>query len=180
MKNLREGAAIVCFFVKKLEERDDSIPIGKARLQKLMYLLQKEIEEDFEYSFYYYGPFSIAVAQYIDYAELHSALDIQYNPDTGFSISTREEQSKFLALLSDIERKAIEKIVEKYHNFNAKELSIIATYLFLKEKFKIENEEKLLQAIKSLKPNYSEEEIKKVLSRASLLNEVSKTQLSGR
>lgn len=169
MTDIEKGAAFVWYLVKELRAKGVK-QIGKTMVQKLMFLIAKEINEDFLYSMYHYGPYSFAVAQYIDYAEYLRAIKIEWRDEEGFYIKPlKPKRAEFFSMLTENEKKTVKEIVEKYGKFNSRELSVITTAIYLKDNFEVKNIEEIIRIVNSLKPQYTKEQIPEILTRAEVL-----------
>jgi len=159
--------ALIGFLVKKLKEKHRKV--GKTIVQKMMYLLTREKIVDFKYTMYHYGPYSFEVAGELNFAKDTGIVDIQWDEMDGYyDITPGSKLNDFENLIEEKEKKAIEKIVEDFGRFNAIEISIIATALFIKDNFKVPNKE-LAEKVKKLKPEHKDEYIKHILYRAKII-----------
>ncbi|NHV06549.1 MAG: SocA family protein [Thaumarchaeota archaeon] len=158
--------AVLSFLVAKLREKYPSKQIGKTVVQKMMYLLTRENVVDYKYSMYHYGPYSSELSSDLNLCEELGILTIKWDNEKGFDITLNENQ--YENKLSSEDKRKIEEIVDKYGHFNAKELSIIATALFLKTE--CENNEDLIKVVASLKPDYDENTIRNILKKGSVIS----------
>jgi len=167
--------ALIYYLIKKINEKNPSKQIGKTIVQKLVYLLTTEGIGEFDYSMYHYGPYSAEVSSELDLAKDIGAVEIEWVPSKGYFIRPKEIKSKenklLEELLSDEEKQKISSIVEKYSDFNAIELSIIATALFVRANFSVESDEKLVEIVSSIKKQYKKEQIKDFLIKSGILKE---------
>jgi uncharacterized protein YwgA len=164
-----KNAAFIGYLVKKLKQQSKR-QVGKTKIQKLVYLLTREGIADFDYSMHYYGPYSTKVAEELSIAEKAEIIQSRQNGENrGFFLSVDEEkEGKFEYLLKDDEMAGIDAIVDKFGRFDAKELSIISTYHFLNASSDLTQEELVIE-IHKIK-NYREQDIRRVLERAAILN----------
>jgi len=163
--NIFHGPALIYYLVKKMKEKYPSSQIGKTVVQKLVYLLSRHGVGNFDYSLYHYGPYSSQVSSEITFAEEIGVLDIKWIPDKGYLISGKPTSS-FRNLLSYLDKKEIakiNKIIQKYGRYNATDLSIIATALFLKENFDVNDISNLTLAVASLKPQFDKNKISNLI-----------------
>ncbi|MEM2742201.1 MAG: DUF4065 domain-containing protein [Nitrososphaeria archaeon] len=164
-----KGLAVISFLVKKMSEKYPSKQIGKTIIQKMMYLIKREGIVDYTYSMYHYGPYSSEVSSELNLCEALDILAINWDPNKGYIISRKE--NKYEKELSKKDKKKIEKIVDKYGRFNAKELSIIASAFFLKDEIgNISSNEELVKIIASLKPDYDEGFIRNILEKSGVIS----------
>jgi len=173
MNSLLKGAALVYILTKELLEKHPDIRIGKTIIQKMMYFLERKLNADFKFSMYHYGPYSELVDIYLNFLESREILDIKWHSKTGYSISIKKEQEakeivkNFEKIVSDNEKRAIQDVVDKYGVLKppVAKLSIIATALFIKNNFGVKDDE-VVNVIKSIKPQYSDDYIRKTLKEA--------------
>jgi uncharacterized protein YwgA len=161
-------ATLIAYTVKKLDERDPDKQIGKTIIQKMIYLLSRENIGDFNFSLYHYGPYSSEVSAELNFAEDIGMVSINWEEDKGYFIHATQELDEFISLLTDQEKETIERFVEKYGEFNAIELSIIATALYLSDYFNVPKD-RLVEKVHNLKREYTREFIEGILKRAGLL-----------
>ncbi len=160
-ESMLRGVAMVSHLVKKLSEKYPDRQIGKTVVQKTVYMLTREKVIDFDYSMYHYGPYSAQVSSEINFAENIGAVEIDWIPDKGYFIKSKSDELE--GVLSDDDKQAIDEIINKYGMFNAIELSIITTALFVKDGFEVNDNEELVRVVASLKPKYSIARIKNIL-----------------
>lgn len=130
MRDIKKGAAYVYWLVKFIHSKN-VLQISRTTVQRLMFLLGKEMNKDFEHSMYHDGPYSFFVAACIDYAEYVGAITIYWDDDTGFHILPRRKGDSIFPLLPE-ERKSLRKIVKKFGCLNLKGLK---EYIFREEGF---------------------------------------------
>ncbi len=169
MKNeIFRKVAIISYLAKELHEAYPDKQIGKTVLQKMSYFLTREDIVEFDYSLYHYGPYSSEVESEISFAEDLGMLDVKWEMDKGYFIFVKNNE--FESFIKTEERKKIENVVSKYGKFNATELSIIATAFFVKDRFRIDDKEKLVEIVASIKPQYDKNWIEKILSEGNVIN----------
>lgn len=173
MSDLLKGVALVYTLIKKLTEQNPNIQIGKTVIQKMMYLLERERNYDFGFSMYHYGPYSIKVSSYLNFAENIGGINIKWFPEKGYFIEPRnlEEIETFEKSLDEKDQEAIEKIVSIYGKLEpiAIKLSIIATAIYVRENFGVSQEHELIKIIGTLKPQHSLDYIRQVLQEADVI-----------
>jgi len=167
MNGILKGPAFIHFLVKKIRRKYPNSQIGKTVVQKLMYLIERELNLDFGYSMYHYGPFSNQVAEYLTLAKSIEAIDIEWEPDKGYFIEPRK--NKFLEnSLGSREKEVVKKIVDKYGSFSAIKLSIITTAIYVRDNFGVDIDS-LVDVVASLKPQHKREWIREVLEEAGII-----------
>lgn len=165
-KTIYEGPALIFFLVKKLNQKFPQKQIGKTLIQKLIFILSTESNDEplfkkYNYNLHYYGPYSPELSVDLDFAENLSFLNIQWNR-LGYFISTNKSKD-FEKYLDSSEREKIDVIIDKYGSLNTKELSILATALYIKNNYNL-NGETLVDSVKGIKTEYSEEEIRHIIT----------------
>ena len=134
-----------------------------------MFFLKLEGIIDSDYSLYHYGPFSVEVAQELDYAQCEKLLEIQWKMDSGYFIKTNEEKSEELEKLDQHTKQTINDVIKRYGHYDASKISIIATALYIRDRFGI-NDQDLAEKVKSIKPKYSVDQIATLLLECGVVN----------
>ncbi|MCK4820643.1 hypothetical protein KA005_33065, partial [bacterium] len=132
-ENIFHDPTLISYVVKRIKETYPATQISKTIIQKLVYLLSRKGGVDFDYSLYHYGPYSSQVSSELNFAEEIDFIVIDWIPEKGYFISPGPMYSSKLLLQNTekTERDAINEIAQKYGAYNAIELSIITTALFL-------------------------------------------------
>lgn len=167
-KSIFKNPALIGCLVKKINEKYPEKQVGKTIIQKNMYLLTRSKIVDFDYSMYHYGPFSSEVSGELNFAENAGIIQIKWVDEKGYFITATSKIKEFDSLITDEEKKAIENIVEKFGDFKAIDISIMASAFFLKDNFGVSDAE-LVEVIHQIKQNHSSEYIKNVLQKATIL-----------
>lgn len=167
-ESILRGVAMVSHSVKKLSEKYPDSQIGKTIVQKIMYMLTRERVIDFNYSMYHYGPYSSQVSSEINFAENLGAVEMDWISDKGYFIKPKSDELE--GVLSEGDKQAIDRVIDKYGGFNAIEISIIATALFVEDNFEVTDTEELVRVVTSLKPQYSNR-IKNILKEGGVISE---------
>jgi len=161
MVNLKQyfrTIAIITYLVDKLQ--GISPQVGKTVIQKMMYFLDFKGLGDFNFKLYHYGPYSSIVEGELNYAAYLGAIEIQWLDNQGYSIRPREKAKRYEELLTDDEESIIDDVINTFGRYNAKELALIATILYFRKTL---DDESTVKAVKSIKPQFSEGEIKEKL-----------------
>jgi len=167
-ERLYKKPALIGYMIKCLKEKAPEKQVGKTFIQKIIYLLTKDSDLDFHYALYHYGPYSFELSHELGFARDSGLVKIDWRDDEGYFLSTTKEMDKYNDLLSEEEKNKIEKLAYEYLQFNAKELSIVATAYFLLDHNNIDKS-KLTDLINQIKPYISKEDIREILERASIL-----------
>lgn len=109
--------------------------VGKTRLQKTVYLLEKcDMNAEFDFGYHNYGPFSVDVAQATDFAVAQGRMTETpqpgYHEVPYFVFETLEDEPRSLGNLSSDTAKDFLNTMEKY---SAIDLELAATIAFLDE-----------------------------------------------
>jgi len=168
MKDILKGSALVYYLVKELKKKYPEKQVGKTVIQKLMYIFERNSGEDFDYTMYHYGPYSWEVSEYLNLAEALNAVEIDWDPSRGYFIQPKNDFS-FKVSIGEREKKLIKDIIEKYGKFNAIKLSIIATAMYVKNKFGESDSDHIINMVSSLKPKHKKEWIKQILIEAGII-----------
>ncbi len=158
-------SAILGYLVKELAEKYPREQTGKTKIQKLIFLLSQKHIVDFDYSMHYYGPYSSQVSNELDFAESTKIIQSQWVEDKGFFLKIGPNEKKFEDLLNEGVKNEIHQIASEMGKFNAKELTIIATYHFLAEKH--DSKKDLIEEIHKMK-SYPKKDIRRVLKEAAI------------
>ncbi|MDI6876301.1 MAG: hypothetical protein QMC96_05965 [Methanomicrobiales archaeon] len=162
-----EGTALVEYIVRKLHEKDPHKQIGKTIVQKIGYLLTRQLDSGFNYSMYHYGPYSGEVASELELASEIGLVTIRWEQDKGYFIEPG--RISYEHVLDAPMKDKINAIVAKYGHYNALTLSIIATALYVKDNFDVSNDDELVEVVASLKPQHDKIWIKQTLKDAHVL-----------
>ena len=161
---------LITNLVKRIKDEHPDKSVGKTIIQKMIYLLSLEGIGDSHYSLHHYGPYSPQIADEIDYAEFNDFLSVKWIDEQGYFIDVGNKfDLKEHHLETDVEQK-VKIIVDKYSNYNAKDLSFIATARYLQTNFNINDPKEIVLKIHLMKPKYSELEIKNVLEEAEVIS----------
>src|SRR5574341_1495166 len=172
MKNYEsifKNPALIGYLVEKTVAKYPKKQVGKTVIQKMMYLLARNNVVDFDYSMYHYGPYSAEVSGELNFAENTGIVQIKWVEDKGYFIETTSKFKKFEYLIAEREKHAIDEIIKRFGNFNAIELSMIATAFFLKDNFGV-NDTNLIAVVHQVKQNHSIDYIKSVLQKGGILS----------
>lgn len=153
---------IIGYTVKKIKEIDPTKQVGKTVIQKMMFFLTRENIIDSDYTLYHYGPYSSEISDNIDYAKQMGIIDLQWKDEAGYYAEATEKLEKFKHIINSEETEIIDKVIKKYYEFKAIDLSLIATAMYLKDHYRIP-EKDLPQSVHALKPNFSKNFINDVL-----------------
>lgn len=161
---------ILLYLIDKLNKEETNITTGRTRIQKLMYFFSLEKNIDLDYSLFHYGTFSFFVSSELDKIESKNLINSEYSPTSGYSISNTRELDEFITKISGEDIKIIDKIVDNYKLYLAKELAIIATAIYIKKEYGVQDDGLLIQKLHRIKPEYSEDKIQSILHDSGVIN----------
>jgi uncharacterized protein YwgA len=153
---------------------------GKTILQKMVFLLQEVygVKCGYQFDLYTYGPFTSQVLQDLDLVESLGGVKV-YPVISGYggylivpgdkNDSLREKAKDFLqdAKVSD----AIDNLLKEFGSFNAKELELISTIVYVERDMKTKTigqpltRDKMVQIVSGLKPKFSQKGIVDVIDK---------------
>jgi uncharacterized protein YwgA len=157
--------AILTYLVERGQKYRNQV--GKTFIQKLMYLIGKELNRDFGYRFHFYGPYSSLVEGGLNYASFLKSVDIHWDVNHGYFIKPSKNTSVFTKILSEEEKDKIESVLKEYGKLTVQDLSIVATAYYLKERYELSGED-LIQAVGNMK-SYDKKRIKELLETHGIL-----------
>lgn len=138
--------------------------LGKKAAQKFVHILSSLSDADvgYEFSFYTYGPFSRELASDLDLLNNARILNVSYNSfDNSYSISATEKAADVVRNLPADIRQEADRIWAIFSGRTAKDLELTSTILFLHDDEGIDvGGQAMIERVQSLKPKYSEAEIK--------------------
>jgi len=157
---------IIGYLTKTMANEYPDKQVGKTIIQKMIFLLVANGTFKFHYSMFHYGPFSSEVAGELDYAENLHIVDIAWEDNKGYFIRPGNNINTFENLLSESEKEKIRQATKVYGALTAGDISILATSIFLKIRFNTP-EKDLPGVIQSIKPKYSIEDIRDIITKYS-------------
>lgn len=167
-KNIFKGPALIAYLVKKLGEKYSNKQVGKTIIQKLIFLFLREINKDqtnlnYDFSLHHYGPFSSELAADLNFTENIDFIRVEWRSSLGYFLKVGEDIS-FERHLTSNEKEKLNQIALKYGNFDVKELSILATALYIKDNFNTPTKN-IPEIVRKLKADYSIEQINEILDK---------------
>jgi len=169
MNNTLKIATLVYTLIKELSEQYPDTQISKTVVQRMMYLIERELGLDLGFSMYHYGPHSAQVSYCIDFIEELGLIDVNWDIQKGYSIAVKENKKASDTIkdtLTQTEKSTVKEIVHKY---GSSELFMVTTALFVRDEFGVKAGEQLIKIVKSLKPEYSDDYIKNTLKEAEFI-----------
>ena len=167
-ESIFRASGLIGYLVKRLNEDYPDKQIGKTIVQKMMYLLARKNIARFDFSMYHYGPYSSELSGEMSFAERNGIIKVAWKDNEGYFIRSNEIAEQFFALLEGNERQAVDDSVRRFGKFNATDLSLVATALYLKDNFGVEDS-RLPEAVHNAKKKYSPEYIENVLKSGGIL-----------
>jgi uncharacterized protein YwgA len=167
-ESIFKSSGLIGYLVKRLNEDYPDKQVGKTVIQKMVYLLSRKNIAKFDFSMYHYGPYSSELSGELSFAEKNGIVKVTWRDNEGYFIKPTNDADKFLALLKEDERQAIDEIAKNFGKFKAIDLSLIATALYLRDNFGVEDS-KLAEAVHNAKKRYSPDYIAEVLKSGKIL-----------
>ena len=146
---------------------------GKTVFMKLAYLLQElyEVPLGYRFSLYTYGPYSAEVLADLEYAKLRNQVEVEYlGEQGGFCITPSEKaigSAKQEGPIDDYGNK-LNELVEYFGKFNARDLELRTTSIFLWKRIRPTNQGdvgSLVEAVRHLKPHFDKNTIKSAVDK---------------
>lgn len=163
--------ALVAFLIAQAAQARNKL--GKKAIQKKVHLIHElgGVDTGYRFSFYTYGPFSANLAGDLDVIANSGGAKVSYDErDNHYQIDPAENTERMIQRGKEFiekNRAAIEGVLETFGSRTAKGLELFSTIAYLhrharQEEF--EDDHKLAEHVRSLKPKYSETEIEKAIS----------------
>jgi hypothetical protein len=171
MDELPKVSKLIYILIKELSEQYPDTQISKTVVQRIMYLIEKELKLDLGFSMYHYGPHSAQVSYCIDFIEELGLIDVSWDIQKGYSITIKENKKANDAIkdmLTQTEKSVIKEVVRKYGSLEPVKLFMVTTALFVRDEFGVKAGEQLIETVKSLKPEYSDDYIKTALKEVGI------------
>jgi hypothetical protein len=146
-----------------------SSQFGKTVFMKLAYLLQElyGVPLGYRFSLYTYGPYSAEVLADLEYAKLRKQVEVEYlgDPQGGFRITPSQKASGSYGQSEPIAnyKHELNELVVHFGSFNARELELRTTSIFLWKRIrprKPEDVSPLIETVRHLKPHFDENTIR--------------------
>ncbi len=143
--------------------QDQSPQFGKTVMQKLVYLLTTiyGVPTGYEHTLYTYGPYSEELASDVANVAAMEGIEISHGVKNGFEIKLAKnhdwvsgKSTKFI----NENRTKIDSLIRDFGSFNARELELRSTLIFL-TKSEAFSREKLTKQLIELKPYFTEKEV---------------------
>lgn len=164
--------ALIAELAQRLEGK--SPQFGKTSLQKVVYLLQElnKVPVGYQFALYTHGPFTAQLLGDLDLVEALGAVQIQYVTSGygGYQISPGSEEKAIRDKAADFldeNEAAIERVVDEFGAYSAKDLELRSTIVYLDRD--VERSKKDLDRgdfvglVKKVKPRFTEDAIAKAL-----------------
>jgi uncharacterized protein YwgA len=173
--------ALIAELAQRLEGK--SPQFGKTSLQKMVYLLQElnEVPTGYQFSLYTHGPFTAQLLGDLDLVEALGAVQVQYVTSGygGYQISPggegkaiRDKAADFL----DENKAAIERVVDEFGAFSAKELELRSTLVYLDRDLERSKKDlskgDFIGLVQKVKPRFSVDAIEKAMEELETKNYV--------
>ena len=140
---------------------------GKTVFVKMAYLLQElyKVPLGYRFSLYTYGPYSPEVLADLEYAELRRQVNVEYEGEEGFSITPCKSAVGVEGQMGPIINYGdqLTELVEHFGEFDARELELRTTSIFLWKKIrplKDEDVDSVVETVRHLKPHFDKKTIR--------------------
>jgi uncharacterized protein YwgA len=168
MTENKDRLAVLCYLIEKLSEATSN-QIGATSIQKLVYLLNRDVDLGYRYTMYHYGPYCGQLTYDQNMAAQLGLITVEWVDKKGYDIkSIAGNQDLIDKNLSPERKTSIDKIISHFGAFNANELSLIATAYFVKDNENIVSDTQLIDIVSAIKPDYAHI-VEGVLKRAGIL-----------
>jgi uncharacterized protein YwgA len=165
-----QNYGLIAYIAQRLHAQRN---LGKTKLQKLVYLM-KELEAvpvDHGFRFYNYGPYSDELTNDLDFVSSLGGVKIDYNESfNAYEIAAGENADKLITKAQDFltaHQQAIDLILDEFGRKQAKDLELIATVIYARNKNNqtnlVENEDDMIDTVAELKPKFSRSKIKSAM-----------------
>ena len=142
--------------------------LGKTALQKMIFLLQRlfEVDCDYSYTLYTYGPYSADVSRDLDVVEGLAGAVVNYDIGcAGYEIhpgsKSAELRKRAFGFLKEIGPK-LDTLMADFGSFNAKDLELRSTALYLAKPGV--DRALLIQRVHEVKPHFSVAQIETAIA----------------
>ena len=154
---------------------------GKTVLMKMAYLLQEvyKVPLGYRFSLYTYGPYSSEVLADLDRSRYRGWVNVEYIEDeVGFQITPGQKAATISELQDSFKEyeAEVEKLVENFGSFRAKELELRTTISYVWSKLDGSGERKgnqVIESVSQLKPHFKRGEIRRALEELKEMKVVS-------
>jgi hypothetical protein len=106
----------------------------------------------------------------LNFAERNGIVDISWKDEKGYFVKESDRAEDFVHLLSSGEKEVVDEHVERFGCFKAVDLSLIATALYLKDNFEVQDE-RLVEAVHNSKKRFAPEYIESILKESGILQD---------
>ncbi len=149
--------ALIAEIVQRFHQTNHRL--GKTALQKMIFLLQRTFKVDvpYKYTLYTYGPYCSDVARDLDLIERFGGAQVLYDSGVGgYEIqpgpANQEMRERFNDFLDTIAPQ-LDALVSGFGGFNAKELELRSTIIYLAKPGL--SREELIQQVHDVKPHFT-------------------------
>lgn len=163
--------ALVAFLIAQAAQAHKQL--GKKAIQKKVHLIHElgGVDTGYRFSFYTYGPFSVNLAGDLDVIANSGGAKICYNiSDNHYQIDPREHTKRMIERgrkFIEKNRVSIKRVLETFGDRSAKGLELVSTIAYLRRhapQEEFEDNDRLAEHVRSLKPKYSEMEVRKAIA----------------
>ncbi len=158
--------------IVRIAQRLDQAPLGRTKLQKLVFLMQelKGLPSQYRFHFYTYGPYSSSLTGDASYLDAIGGLRIHASANgQGYELTPGPEAPAFLAKAEAFfaeHGNAIDTIITQFGSRTAQALELIATLVYVMHydrRCPPGDRAFLIGKVKELKPKFSDGEVSAAL-----------------
>ena len=144
---------------------------GKTVFMKLVYLLQElyGVPLGYRFSLYVYGPYSPEVLADLEFSKLRHQVNVEYLKEEGGFKITPSERTDYAGKQGgaiDDYRDQLDKLVDHFGAFNARDLELRTTSIFLWKRIRpreVEDVNQVVETVWHLKPHFSKMTIRSAI-----------------
>jgi hypothetical protein len=176
MNDLLKRIATIYALIKELKKQSPNIQVMKGAIQKMMYLLNRELKLGLDFSMYHFGTYSAQVSYLLNLMESGGMIDVEWDTQKGYLVSLKKNEKatniieEFENALNEKEKSVIKEMVCKYGSLVPPALFIITTALFVRDEFGVKDDEQLINTIQSLITECSNDCIRRTLEGALIIS----------
>jgi len=142
---------------------------GRIHVHKVLFLVDVLglAKPPFRFELHQYGPYSFDLDRDIAMMEAFGQLNVEYTkPGYGPRYQITKAGLSLDSELPQRDRDAISRVVDEVGNKDSKQLELLATCLWVTKRENVKDDDRAIDAVRRIKPRYSDEDIRKSLQQA--------------